>query len=221
MGRFYLTYPTLSPYNDLMFPLLLAVLIPLGTVAQLPPPSSAQEFTITTIAGTPPRAPGGDGGPAVEAKLSSPAGVAVDGAGNVYIADWGNRRIRRVDPSGIITTIAGTGESGSSGDGGPAVEAKLSSPAGVAVDGAGNVYISDPGDYRIRRVDPSGIITTIAGTGVRGFIGDGGPAVEAKLDGPRGIAVDGAGNVYIADSGSNRIRRVDASGIITTIAGYW
>ena len=201
-----------------MFPLLLAVLIPLGTVAQLPP-SSAQEFTITTIAGTPPRAPGGDGGPAVEANLSSPAGVAVDGAGNVYIADWGNRRIRRVDPSGIITTIAGTGESGSSGDGGPAVEAKLSSPAGVAVDGAGNVYISDAGDYRIRRVDPSGIITTIAGTGVRGFIGDGGPAVEAKLDGPRGIAVDGAGNVYIADSGSNRIRRVDPSGIITTIAG--
>ena len=202
-----------------MFTHFLAILIPLGTVAQLPPPSSAQEFTITTIAGTPPRAPDGDGGPAIEANLNWPGGVAVDGAGNVYIADRGNDRIRRVDGAGIITTIAGTGESGSSADGGPAIEANLNWPAGVAVDGAGNVYIADRGNDRIRRVDGAGVITTIAGTGVRGFSGDGGPAVEAKLDGPSGIAVDGAGNVYIADRGNDRIRRVDGAGVITTIAG--
>ena len=202
-----------------MFTHFLAILIPLGTVAQLPPPSSAQEFTITTIAGTPPRAPDGDGGPAIEANLNWPGGVAVDGAGNAYIADRGNDRIRRVDGAGIITTIAGTGESGSSADGGPAVEAQLDGPAGVAVDGAGNVYITDRGNDRIRRVDGAGIITTIAGTGVRGFSGDGGPAVEAKLDGPNGIAVDGTGNVYIADYNNHRVRRVDGAGIITTVAG--
>ena len=174
---------------------------------------------ITTIAGTGERGFGGDGGPAVEAQLRSPTGVAVDGAGNVYIADQSNRRIRKVDSSGVITTIAGTGERGVGGDDGPAVEAQLRAPTGVAVDSAGNVYIADQSNPRIRKVDSSGIITTIAGTGEFGFSGDGGPAVEAQLIAPYGVAVDSAGNVYIADRSNPRIRKVDSLGVITTIAG--
>ena len=175
--------------------------------------------TITTIAGTGELGFSGDGGPAVEAELYDPAGVAVDSAGNLYIADSGNQRIRKVDLTGTITTIAGTGEFGFSGDGGPAVEAELHSPRGVAVDSAGNLYIADSRNRRIRKVDSTGTITTIAGTGEFGFSGDGGPAVEAELRSPRGVAVDSAGNVYIADSGNRRIRKVDSTGTITTIAG--
>ena len=175
--------------------------------------------TITTIAGTGEYGFSGDGGPAVQAALSYPSGVAVDGAGNVYVTDSGNNRIRKVDSTGTITTTAGTGEYGFSGDGGPAVQAALSYPSGVAVDGAGNLYIADTGNYRIRKVDATGTITTIAGTGEYGFSGDGGPAVQAALDYPSGVAVDGAGNLYIADTGNYRIRKVDATGTITTIAG--
>ena len=175
--------------------------------------------TITTITGTGEVGFSGDGGPAVEAELRNPYGVAVDSAGNVYIADTGNQRIRKVDSTGTITTITGTGEVGFSGDGGPAVEAELRSPRGVAVDSAGNVYIADVSDRRIRKVDSTGTITTIAGTGEVGFSGDGGPAVEAELRSPRGVAVDSAGNVYIADSIDHRIRKVDSTGTITTIAG--
>ena len=175
--------------------------------------------TITTIAGTGEQGSSGDGGPAFAAQLNLPAGVAVDGAGNLYIADRGNHRIRRIDPSGTITTIAGTGERGFSGDGGPAVAAQLNFPAGVAVDGSGNLYIADEWNNRIRRVDLSGTITTIAGTGRRGFSGDGGTAVAARLNHPNGVAVDGAGNLYIADSDNHRIRRIDLSGTITTSAG--
>ena len=177
--------------------------------------------TITTLAGTRERGYSGDGGPAVEAQLFSPEGVAVDGAGNLFIADRDNHRIRRVGATGTITTIAGTGEPGYSGDGGPAVEAQLSLPKGVAVDGAGNLYIADTFYHRIRRVDANGTITTFAGVGERGLLvlGDGGPAVEAHLSWPEGVAVDGAGNLFIADTVNHRIRRVDANGIITTIAG--
>ena len=175
--------------------------------------------TITTIAGTGELGFSGDGGPAVKAELYGPYGVAVDSAGNVYIADSSNRRIRKIDSTGTITTIAGTGEFGFSGDGGPAVEAELGSPYGVAVDSAGNVYIADSSNQRIRKVDSTGTITTIAGTGVFGFSGDGGPAVEAELRGPYGVAVDSAGNVYIADVSNERIRKVDSTGTITTIAG--
>ena len=175
--------------------------------------------TITTIAGTGELGFSGDGGPAVEAELYYPYGVAVDSAGNVYIADSGNQRIRKVDSTGTITTIAGTGRSGFSGDGGPAVEAELRSPVGVAVDSAGNVYIADVRDRRIRKVDSTGTITTIAGTGEFGFSGDGGPAVAAELRSPDGVAVDSAGNVYIADSRTQRIRKIDSTGTITTIAG--
>ncbi len=175
--------------------------------------------TITTIAGTGELSFGGDSGPATEAQLSAPTGVAVDGAGNVYIADTENQRIRKVDSTGTITTIAGTGELSFGGDGGPASEAQLAYPTGVAVDEAGNVYIADLNNHRIRKVDSTGTITTIAGTGGYGFSEDGGPASEAQLPNPRGVAVDGAGNVYVAESGSSRIFKVDSTGTITTIAG--
>ena len=175
--------------------------------------------TITTIAGTGEYGFGGDGGPAAEAQLGAPNGVAVDGAGNVYITDRDNGRIRKVDSTGTITTIAGSGEYGFGGDGGPAAEAQLSGPFGVAVDVAGNVYIADSFNNRIRKVDSTGTITTIAGTGERGFGGDGGPAAGAQINLPYGVAVDGAGNLYIGDTENNRIRKVDSTGTITTIAG--
>ena len=180
--------------------------------------------TISTIAGTGEYGFGGDGGPATEAGLDSPNGVATDGAGNLYIADTSNHRIRKVDSSGIISTIAGTGDSrsfGFDGDGGPATNARLSYPSGVAVDGAGNLYIAERSNHRIRKVDSSGTISTIAGLGMRrrGFSGDGRPAVKAQLDQPEDVAVDGAGNLYIADSLNRRVRKVDSLGTITTIAG--
>ncbi len=175
---------------------------------------------------------GGDGGPAVKAQLNFPKAVAVDEAGNLYIADYGNHLIRRVDTKGIITTIAGTGEGpgeeryyqgGYGGDGGPGVEGRLYHPSGLAVDKAGNLYIADTFNSRVRRVDASGIITTVAGVERKSYggsySGDNGPAVEAQLRGPTSVAVDDAGNLYIADSSNRRIRRVDASGIITTVAG--
>ncbi len=161
----------------------------------------------------------GPGGPAVQARLGYPSGVAVDAAGNLYIAVITNSTIRRVAPSGTIATIAGVGRWGFTGDGGPAAQAHLHAPSDVAVDTDGNLFIADENNHRIRRVDPSGAISTIAGTGEQGFAGDGGPAVQAKLYFPRGVAVDASGNVYIADHGNHRIRRVDASGTITTIAG--
>ena len=189
-----------------------------GAVLRNSPPRRSQVLpgTITTVAGTGDREFSGDGGPATEAELR-PLAVAVDGAGNLYIADYGNSRVRRVDAEGTITTVAGTGDSRFSGDGGPATEAGLD-PRAVAVDGAGNLYIADYDNHRVRRVDAEGTITTVAGSGDEGFSGDGGPATEAGLD-PRAVAVDGAGNLYIADHRNRRVRRVDAEGTITTVAG--
>ena len=173
---------------------------------------------ITTVAGNGVTGFAGDGGPATSAELSSPAGLAIDRLGNLYIADDGNLRVRRVDASGTITTVAGTGVNTFGGDNGPATSAGLPAPTGVAVDGAGNLYIAES-DHRVRRVDPAGIITTFAGTGVQGFSGDDGPAISAQLDTPTSVAVDSDGNVYIVDSDNNRIRRVDPTGVITTVAG--
>jgi cysteine-rich repeat protein len=151
--------------------------------------------------------------------LWEPWDVAVDRNGATYIADATNNRIRRVDAGGAITTVAGTGVPGFSGDGGQATSAELSFPIGVAVDGLGNLYISDYNNLRIRRVTTDGIITTIAGTGTGGFNGDGIPATTARLDNPGGIAVDGLGNVYVADSSNHRVRKIATNGIITTSAG--
>ncbi len=161
----------------------------------------------------------GDGGPATSARLNGPRGVFVDGSGNIYIGDWLHHRIRKVDASGIISTVAGNGTAAFSGDGGPATSASLNSPFGVFVDGSGNIYIVDRTNHRIRKVDTSGIITTVAGSSTFGFSGDGGPATNARLRNPQGVSVDGLGNIYIADSSNNRIRKVDTSGIITTVAG--
>ena len=167
---------------------------------------------------------GGDGGPAVEARLRYPYGAALDGSGNLYIADAWNHRIRKVDSAGIVTTIAGSGTEGYGGDGGPAVRAQLSHPQGVALDGSGNLYIADAWNHRIRKVDSAGIVTTIAGGGTPGggrgrFGRDSGLAVRARLKYPQGMALDAAGNLYFADIGNHRIRKVDASGIMRTIAG--
>jgi hypothetical protein len=172
--------------------------------------------TITTIAGG--GSPRGDGGPATLARLYAPLQVAVDGPGNVYIADYADQRVRKVSPGGTITTFAGTGKGGFSGDGGPATSAQLDEPYGVAVDGPGNVYIAEFANHRVRKVSPGGTITTFAGTGKAGFSGDGGPATSAQLNEPVGVAVDGRGNVYIADFRDHRVRRV-SGGTITTLAG--
>jgi len=175
---------------------------------------------ITTIAGNGTTGFAGDGGPATSAELGlSPNGVAVDTSGNVFIADTGNNRIRKVSTTGIITTLAGNGTAGLAGDGGPATAAELSYPLGVAVDASGNVYIADTNNNSIRKVSPGGIITTLAGNGTGGFSGDGGLAASAQLNRPGGVAVDTHGNIFIADTDNSRVREVSSSGIITTVAG--
>jgi len=174
---------------------------------------------ITTFAGKLGGTFAGDGGPATEAGLFDPAGVAVDEKGNIYIADMDNNRVRKVDTTGKITTVAGNGNFGYTGDNGAATQTALSSPAAVAVDATGNIYIADLFNSRIRKVNAQGIITTFAGTGVDGYAGDNGPAIEARIDTPEGVSVDRAGNVYIADSASAVVRRVDTAGVITTFAG--
>ncbi|HYR84529.1 MAG TPA: NHL repeat-containing protein [Terriglobia bacterium] len=212
---------------------------------------------INTVAGST-SSSRGDGGPATNARLVTPAGVAVDAAGNLYIADRGDHRIRKVTAGGAISTIVGTGSAGSDGDGGSATAARLSSPNDVALDSAGNLYIADTGNHRIRKVNPDGVITTlgeigypgsvavdaggnlyiaeylrnmilkmtpegavstVAGAGGAGSSGDGGPATAARLNAPRGVDVDSAGNLYIADWGNHRVRKVANDGVITTVAG--
>jgi hypothetical protein len=174
---------------------------------------------IQTVAGIGAGGYSGDGGLATNAGLAVPLDVAVDGLGNFYIADEGANRVRKVDTNGIITTLAGTNSSGFSGDGGPAVNARLFSPAGVAVDGWGNLFIADEGNFRVRKISTNGIITTVTGTNIAGFTGDGGLAVNAELSSVTALTADGSGNLFIADSGNNRIRKVDTNGIITTFAG--
>ena len=174
---------------------------------------------VTTLAGTGDEGFDGDGGPAAEARLAYPADVAADAAGNIYIADGENHRIRKIATSGIITTVAGTGERGFGGDGGPGTGAQLSYPAGIATDRSGNLYIADSWNHRIRKIDTAGTITTLAGTGYSGYLGDGGSASQSRLAYPADVAVDAAGNVYVADSWNHRVRKVDATGSISTVAG--
>jgi uncharacterized protein (TIGR03437 family) len=176
---------------------------------------------IATVAGNGTYGFGGDNGAATGAQLRSPQGLAVDSAGNLYIADAGNQRIRKVS-GGTITTVAGNGSvsggtSNFSGDGGPATGAQLWNPLAMAVDPAGSLYIADTGNQRVRKVS-GGVITTVAGNGTYGFTGDNGPATSAELWTPDGLAVDSAGNLYIADTGNDRIRKVSA-GVIATVAG--
>ena len=244
-----------------------SILLKLLVCAVLPTAAAAAEWTMRTIAGNGEQGSGGDGGPATAAQLAFPEDVAVDGAGNVYIADFDNHRIRRVDRAGNIATVAGSGEHGFSGDGGPATAARLAFPSGVALDGAGNLYIADEGNRRVRKVDAQGNIaaagggggetdgaqpihpsgaavdsegnlyiadgrnhrvlkadragkmTAVAGSGGQGYAGDGGPAAAARLYFPVGAAVDRAGNLYIADRSNHRIRKVDRAGNIVSVAG--
>ncbi len=180
---------------------------------------------ITTVAGNGIAGFFGDGGLATNAELSYPFGVAVDASGNLFIADFNNSRIRKVSTNGIITTVAGNGGGGYTGDRGLATNATLNYPNGVAVDTIGNVFIADTSNNVIRVVGTNGIINTVAGNGYGagagfgGYSGDGGPATNAELNNPYGVAADANRNLFIADSNNGRVRKVGTNGIITTVAG--
>jgi sugar lactone lactonase YvrE len=179
---------------------------------------------ITTVAGAKAGPARGDNGAATNAQMLSPAGMAVDAFGNYFIADTGNNRIRKVNTNGIITTVAGNGTQGFSGDGNQATNAELHSPIGVAVDAYGNIFIADiVVNGRIRKVNTNGIIVTIAGNGVIGYSGDGGQATNAEFKATSanafGMTLDASGNLYITDTSNNRIRKVDTNDVITTVAG--
>jgi sugar lactone lactonase YvrE len=185
------------------FPLSAAVVMAaltasrVGMAAETPAPG-----TITTVAGTGQSGFSGDGGPATQARLTNPVGVAVDAAGNLFIGDLTNNRVRRVSPDGMISTVA-----------------RLGHPALLALDQADNLFIKEAGAYRVHKLGPAGLLTLVAGTGQAGFSGDDGPATKARIEARGGIAVDAAGNLYIADHNNHRIRQVSPDGIITTVAG--
>ena len=175
---------------------------------------------ISTIAGIGTPSYSGDGGPATNAAIdANDIGILLDKSGNIIFADLGNYRIRKIDTNDIITTIAGNGSVGYSGDGGPATNAMFNDPYDVAMDNAGNLFIADVNNYRIRKVDTNGIIWTVAGNGTNGYSGDGGMATNAMLSSCLGITIDGDGNLFISDNPNSRIRKVDTNGIITTVAG--
>lgn len=195
--------------------------------------SASAIFTLTGISTTAPTGPGiistyagdgtvgfsGDGGAATSAELDQPVGTAMDSAGNLYFSDSTNNRIRKVTPEGVISTYAGNGTAGFNGDGGAATSAELSGPLGIAFDDAGNLYIAESGNERVRKVTPLGIISTIAGNGTAGYNGDGIAATGAELNNPNGIVVDKSGNIYIGDYFNNRVRKVNTAGFISTVAG--
>jgi hypothetical protein len=177
---------------------------------------------VTRIAGNSRSGYGGDGGPSTDAQLSVPIGLALDSSGNLFIADSGNYRVRRISPDGIIVTVAGNGSPGYSGEGGPAVSAAIYATA-LSIDNAGNLFIAgfNPavGVGLVLKVSPAGVISTVAGTGPYGFSGDNGPATQATFSELAGIAVDHAGNLFIADYYNRRLRKVSPDGVITTVAG--
>ncbi len=182
----------------------------------------AGKVLISTVAGNGLQNYKGDGGAAVAASLSNPRAIAVDTTGNIYISDSTNNRVRKVDAlTGVITTVAGNGTRDFSGDGGPAIKASLAFPMGLTVDQEGNLFIADARNHRIRRVDAqTGIITTVAGQGIRGLGGDNGPALSALMSYPTSVTLDKEGNLYIADSENGGIRRVDKkTGIISSVVG--
>jgi len=181
-------------------------------------PSTMFAQTIRTIAGTGTGGYTGDNGAATTANIAAPYGLATDNAGNIYLPTSGFSIVRKVDISGVITTIAGTGVSGYSGDGGAATNAQFNQPIAAAVDNSGNIYIGDEGGHVVRKIDNSGIITTVAGDGTLGSTGDGGAATNAQLSQVLDVSVDNAGNIYIADQ-TNKVRMVNTSGIISTFAG--
>ncbi|MET9753403.1 RICIN domain-containing protein [Streptomyces syringium] len=174
---------------------------------------------ISTVAGTGTKGFGGDGGPATAAQLDGPYGVAVDSTGTLYVSDYNNHRVRKITTDGKISTVVGTGAAGADGDGGPAVSARLNYPRGVKVGRAGDLYIADTSNHRVRRIAADGKISTVAGTGAKGFGGDGGPATAAQLDDPFEVTVDGTGTLYISEFGNHRVRKVEADGKISTVAG--
>jgi uncharacterized protein (TIGR03437 family) len=175
--------------------------------------------TITRIAGTGVQGYGGDGGNAVDALMNLPTGLTVDSAGNVFVADTQNHRIRKISTDGKIATVLGTGQPNYTGDGGPGDQAAVFYPESVALDSAGNLYVADTFNHVIRKLSTLGIASTFAGNGVAAFRGDGGKAVSASLNYPRGVFVDASGNVLIADSINDRIRMVTEDGVMHTIAG--
>lgn len=179
----------------------------------------ASSQTINTFAGNGTAGYSGDGGPAAQAEINRVVGLAADAAGNIYLADQNNNRVRKVDTNGVITTFAGTGVAGFTGDGGPAAQAQLNGPLGVCVAPSGAIYVNDEGNFRVREISPSGTITTVAGNGTNTTSGDGGPALNAGMVIPIRCAVDSTGNLFIVDQGAFRIRKVDGNGIITTYAG--
>ena len=175
--------------------------------------------TISTVAGNGTYGFSGDGGPATSASFGYAFGIAVDGAGNRYFPDLYNYRVRKVTPGGVISTVAGNGVYADGGDGGVATAASFRHMYGVAVDASGNLYLPDYRSARIRKVSPGGIISTVVGTGVPGYSGDGGPATSANINGPFAIAIDRVGNLFFTDSNNFRVRKVSSAGIISTVAG--
>ena len=174
---------------------------------------------IGTYAGTGIAGYTGDKGPAASAKIYFPIGMTLDAAGDLVFADYGNNVVRKIDLTGTITTIAGDGVAGYSGDGGPATQASMNGPIGLVYDSAGNLYISDRNNNVVRQVNTSGIISTFAGNGTAGYCGDGGPASSACLNGPRGLVFDSSRNLYIVDGFNHRVRKVDSTGTINLVAG--
>jgi DNA-binding CsgD family transcriptional regulator/sugar lactone lactonase YvrE len=178
-----------------------------------------RDGVISTFAGTGVAGNAGDRGPAAQAQLNTPQGLAVDSAGNVYIADTLNNRVRLVDADGTITTVAGSGAAGYAGDGRPGPEANLNLPTGLAIGFSDTLFIADTGNNVVRQLDPDGAIHTVAGTGEAGYRGEAGSAVDAVLHAPGGLAFDSEGNLYIADTLNQRVRRIDVNGQIQTVAG--